>query len=625
MPDRDTERTPLLLPSHDDNADAKTRPGPMELTRQCRWSILAAVWTASFLSALNSTMVATLVGSVSSSFHASHQSSWLGTAYLLATCTFTPLYGRLSNVLGRRGANLTAIVFAAAGTLACGLAPTMGALVLGRFLTGIGGGGVFTTMGIITSDMYTLRDRSMTQGIANIFTGLGLGLGGPFGGFMSDRFGWRWAFLSQLPLWVVAFLLSSTNINYATPGSTKGAKAILKRIDYGGSALLLSAVLSLLFFLSFKYQSDLPWLSVRVIAPLVASGVAFVAFVCVELWVAPAPVLAPFLLRHRIAVLIGMSNFLVAFCNFAIMYFFPMWFETVKLTSAAIAGMHLLPNSLAMSLGSLFAGWYLQKYGKYRMLNVVCGIFPTFAAVLIARLRQDSGWVAQWLSIVTLGFGNAVVLQTTLIALLASLDKSHTAVAIGFGQLWRGIGQVSGVAVSSAIFQSLLDRELKAHITFPGAEDLIQKIRHSSKLVAQLPPDVQEPARAAYAVALRAVFICAACSTFTAFLVRLPIPEQSLDRDATPSTTAAPTPSTTAPPTPVRVESSQDVNRPAYAARVERQLQLEAQAKSSSPERPRARAAKSSRRRMSTYEIPYGGETGDEDDSENVAPERQGR
>ena len=97
------------------------------------------------------------------------------------------------------------------------------------------------------------------------------------------------------------------------------------------------------------------------------------------------------------------------------------------------------------------------------------------------------------------------------------------AVGTGFGQLFRGIGQVGGVGIASSIFQSILGRELRDRITGPDAEHMIKKIRHSSKLVATLPPELQEPARESYAIALRAVFIFAACATLTAYIVRLPV------------------------------------------------------------------------------------------------------
>ncbi|KAL0065922.1 hypothetical protein AAF712_007048 [Marasmius tenuissimus] len=117
-----------------------------------------------------------------------------------------------------------------------------------------------------------------------------------------------------------------------------------------------------------------------------------------------------------------------------------------------------------------------------------------------------------------------------LITLLAYTPESHMAVATGFGQLFRGIGQVGGVAIASAIFQSRLDSELRQRINVPNAEEIIQRIRQNARLVGTLPPDIQRHARDSYAASLKDVFIFASCSTLLAFLVRLPIPEADLDK-----------------------------------------------------------------------------------------------
>lgn len=171
----------------------------------------------------------------------------------------------------------------------------------------------------------------------------------------------------------------------------------------------------------------------------------------------------------------------------------------------------------------------MHRTGKYKMINLIFGFFPFIAAILIIRMREDSGPLQLWLSIIPLGFGNAVVLQTMLIALIAHLPQSAMAVGTGFGQLFRGIGQVGGVGVSSAIFQHILDSELRRRIHGPDAAKIIKNIRHSARLISSLPPDIQREARDSYAVALRAVFTVAAASTLLAYLVRLPIPEKSLE------------------------------------------------------------------------------------------------
>jgi len=189
-----------------------------------------------------------------------------------------------------------------------------------------------------------------------------------------------------------------------------------------------------------------------------------------------------------------------------------------------------MPNSASMSLGSLFSGYMMHKTGKYKTLSIIFGIFPIFAALALARLQPDSWAVTQWLSIVPLGFGNAIVLQTTLIALLASIPHSMLAVGTGFTQLFRGIGQVSGVAVTSAIFQNALERELEKRITGPDAAELISNIRHSSRFVLTLPEETQTLAREAYAIGLNRVFLFTAAAAFAGFCVRLGIPELSLDQ-----------------------------------------------------------------------------------------------
>ncbi|KAG0701570.1 major facilitator superfamily domain-containing protein, partial [Suillus ampliporus] len=498
--------------------------GPRDISRSTRYGILVGLWSANFLSvSFALTLVATLLPSISSDFNKSNEASWIGTSYLLATCTFTPLYARLCNIMGRRGASQLAISIAALGTLCCGLSTNMEMLVAARFLSGMGGGGIQTTCTVATNDMYTIRSRGLAQGVQSLFNGLGIGLGGPIGGLISERFGWRWAFLIQMPFFALSLVLTTYNLRYVTPGKSKSTKDVMKRIDYGGSFALLLSVGLCLVFLSMKYNEDLPWSNQWVYVPLALAGIFFIAFILVELLVAPEPIMAPFLLTQKVPLLVGASNFLVALCNCTVAYFFPMWFQTVDLTSASMAGSHLFPYSVSMPLGSLFAGWMMHHTGKYKLINLVFGLFPCIGITLITLMQEDSGPVKKWLSTIPLGFGNAVVLQTNLVALLAHLPESSMAVGTGFGQLFRGLGQVAGVAISSALFQSKLEYELRSRIHGDGAAEIVSKIRHSITLVGKLPPDLQRAARDSYAISLRAVFAFSTCCALLAYIIRLPV------------------------------------------------------------------------------------------------------
>lgn len=160
----------------------------------------ASVWSATFLSAFDGTVVATLLGDISSAFNAFHLASWLGTAYLLSLACFTPVYGRLADALGRRDAQLVALGFFTLGTALCAMAPSMLALIGARFVAGIGGAGLTAVGSILLSDLVDLRHRGLYQGLANMVFALGGSLGGPVGGWAADQFGWRVAFGAQVPM-----------------------------------------------------------------------------------------------------------------------------------------------------------------------------------------------------------------------------------------------------------------------------------------------------------------------------------------------------------------------------------------------------------------------------------------
>ncbi|KAM0747715.1 MFS general substrate transporter [Meredithblackwellia eburnea MCA 4105] len=502
---------------------------PLHLSPATRNGILAGIWLASFLANLNMTLVATLLTSISSEFNSANQASWLGTSYLLATATFTPLYGRLCNILGRRGANSAAVGFLFLGTIGCGLAPSMKWLILARFVAGCGGGGISTTASVITGDLFTLRERGLTQGIASIFSALGMGLGGPLGGWLSEHYGWRSSFFLQIPLFIVSFALTQTHLRYQVLGKLRSPREIIRRIDYLGSLGLFTMVLSSIVGLSLKYNEDYPWSSSKVILCVVGTVAGLAFFIVVELLWAVEPVLPIWMLTLRIPFIVGISTIFIPLCNFAITYFFPLWFEVVGGQSTTKAGAHLFPNSVFSSLGSLFAGYMMNRTGTYKTLNLVFGILPFAATLLINQISVDSGFVTEWLSIVPLGFGNAVVLQTTLIAVLASIPQEHMALGTAFVQLFRGVGQVTGVSVPSAIFQHHLKKQLTARLNGPDALELVAQIRHNSQLVRDLAPALQAEAREAFRISLHNVFIFASACTGMAFILRLWLPEQSLD------------------------------------------------------------------------------------------------
>ncbi|QRV76673.1 major facilitator superfamily transporter [Ceratobasidium sp. AG-Ba] len=490
--------------------------------------ILGGLWSAVFLGALDTTIVATLLSPIGSYFQKSHQASYLGTSYLLSVCCFTPLYGRLSDIMGRKGAMLLALSLFGTGTLLCGLANSMEFLIFARAVAGMGGGGVMTVSSIAVTDLIPLKQRGLYQGLANILFGLGSGIGGPLGGWINDTFGWRAAFLIQIPILVMSAIVIVLKVNIKLPDSEQTTRQKLARIDYAGSFTLVVCVGCLLLGLSLKTSEDLAWNSPFVIGLLCTSAVFAVCFVYAEARWAPEPVMPLRLLSQRTPLSVALSNFWASCVAFSMLYNVPLYFSAVRLKSAADSGFHLLPNAIAVSCGSVFAGWMMRKTGKLYYLTLASALGMLLSSSLIAAWNNNTAEYHLWGDIVFGGFGGSSLITSTLIALIASVDKKDYAVATGISYLFRTTGQVLGVSLSGALVQAVLTSSLRKGITGPGAEEIILRIRHSTAVIPTLEAPLREVAVQSYEKALRSVFIGQAVLSFLAFLCTLPIQENPL-------------------------------------------------------------------------------------------------
>ncbi|KAA1087549.1 hypothetical protein PGT21_033475 [Puccinia graminis f. sp. tritici] len=498
------------------------------VTPQKRAAILAAVWTGVFLGALDSTIVATLMSSISSSFDASNQLSWLASAYLLSTSATGALYGKLADLLGRRMSNLIALGFFTLGTLGCGLSSNMSQLIFSRFLAGCGGGGIMTTSSIIATDLFRLDQRGLVQGFANICFGLGAALGGPLGGWIADTMGWRFAFLAQVPLLIIATILVASFVDYKLEGQVTSKAELARRIDYRGSIALVWMIGALLLSLSFKSNLQYEWTDPRVYGNFIGFLLGLAVFIYIESSV-PEPVLPLRLLKFRTPLCSVGISFFTSMIVFSVLYMYPLWFETVKLSSPTEAGLHLIPNSVALSVGSLAAGGWILKTGQHKMV-----IFISSALLLLGSLlmlfKLDSP-LHEWIDIIPNGLGFSASTTAVLISLIASVPEKDMAVCTGLSYLFRYNGVVIGVAASGAILQSVLTTELKHRIVGEGATELIERIRHESTLVKSLPEGIwKQGAIESYKLALKSVFKFNLLLSLISFFLSFGIENNSLDR-----------------------------------------------------------------------------------------------
>ena len=208
---------------------------------------MSGAWISVFLASVDSTLVATLAGPISKSFSSLTLLSWLASAYFIANTISQPLAGRMSDIDGRQAGMIFANILFGIGNLVCGVAKSEVAMILGRVVAGLGGGGIRPILTFLVADWVPLMRRGVWIGMVNILFGIGSGLGGPFGGWINDRLDWRWGFLLQVPLTVLAIGLNHFSMTDRVPSAeASDQRSRFRRIDFAGAFLLVASLVAVL-------------------------------------------------------------------------------------------------------------------------------------------------------------------------------------------------------------------------------------------------------------------------------------------------------------------------------------------------------------------------------------------
>ena len=449
---------------------------------------------------MDSTIIATLLAPISTSFASFYSLSWLASAYLIANAACQPLSGRLTDIFSRRSGLLFSNTFFALGTLICGLAASEGMIIAGRVIAGIGGGGLTAISTFVASDLVPLRKRGLWQGIGNICWGLGSGIGGLFGGWINDTWGWRWAFLVQVPFVLISALLVFLKVNVPTK---KTEIPPLKRVDFVGALTLIAALVLLLFGLNAG-GNTVPWAHPLVLTTLPLSVVFFGLFVYVEENVASEPVIPVRLLLHRTVAASCLTNWFGTMAVFALIFYGPLYFQIVMNLSPAQSGVRLIPQSVGTALGSLGSGIIMRATGKYYWLNL--GVESLFVLACLAMCTLALATPA-WLPFVYFslsGVSYGAMLTVNLTGLIAAVDHEYQAVVTSASYTFRSTGSTIGITVASAIFQNILKRQLWATLGGrEGAAEIIGRIRESVDEVKNLPAPWRQLVTDCYMMALQ--------------------------------------------------------------------------------------------------------------------------
>ncbi|KAI9903122.1 hypothetical protein N3K66_002474 [Trichothecium roseum] len=422
--------------------------------------IQMAIMTNVFLNAFDGTITAATYAVISSEFDAANSASWLTTSYLITSTAVQPLYGRLSDIFGRRPLFFTSTVVFALGCLGCGVARDVVTLNFYRALTGVGGGGLMTMATIVNSDMIPFRRRGMYQAMQNGIWGLGAITGASTGGAIADRIGWRWCFLLQIPLSVLALVVGILAVKNQ-PGHVlgDGLAAVVKKVDFAGALALVLALSIQLVGLGLG-GNELPWSSPVVIALLIGSVFLLAVFVAIEGRTTAIPVIPLRMLRGRLPVATQVSNVCAGMAAYGFLFTLPLFFQVILLESASRAGARLAIPSLATPIGSLVAGITMSRWGKLIPLVRLGSALMVFGNALILLLAfKDASW-KYFAFIFPANLGQGVIYPSILFTSLASFDHDDHAVSASTVYLIRSLGTVWGVSSTSAIVQTTLSVRL---------------------------------------------------------------------------------------------------------------------------------------------------------------------
>ncbi|KAI0400987.1 major facilitator superfamily domain-containing protein [Xylaria palmicola] len=509
--------------------DAAATPGGPPKPELKMAALMPALAIGIFLVAFDQTLTIATYGRIGSDLRALNSTGWVATSYFLTLTTFQPLYGRLSDIFGRRPCLLFAYAVFGLGCLGCGLARDIVQLCVARAVAGAGGGGMNALVTILVTDLVSLRDRGVWQGYINIVFAAGVSAGAPIGGLFADNIGWRWAFLMQCPIALLAFVAVYVVLRLPQTDHTHWS-AKFRRVDFAGALVLLAAVFLLL--LGLDNGSNAGWGEAVTVAPLALAPLLFAAFALVEARVAGEPFAPGRVVLHPPLLAAYGANFFGVAGQMAVLFFAALFLQAALGLSATASGLAFLPSTAFALAGSLGGGLALRRTGRYYWLTAAgyCLLLVSIVPMVLGAGRASALITVVGLCVLT--FGSSISITTSLIAIIANAAPEDSAVAVACSYLFRSLGTTIGISVSTAVLQQALRADLARRLggSADRAREIEEQVRLSLDYIRRLDPDVALVVRGCYATATQWAFVPVAVFGALAVASSLFIKEKKLDR-----------------------------------------------------------------------------------------------
>lgn len=409
---------------------------------------MVGVLLAMLLSSLDQTIVGTALPQIVRDLGGLDHISWVVTAYLLASTIAVPIYGKLSDMFGRKWFFFSGIIIFLIGSILSGLSQSMIQLIVFRAIQGIGGGAIMGNAFAIIGDLFEPAERGKWQGIMGGVFGLSSVIGPTLGGFLTDNASWRWVFYVNLPLGLIAMAV----IAFLMP-KIKSAHGD-KTIDYLGAGLLISTLVPSLLALMWG-GNQYPWASAQILTMAAIGAVSLAAFLAVERKAAQ-PILPLDLFKNPIFTVSVMLTFLTSAALFGAIVYIPLFAQLVMGASATNSGAILTPLMLGLVFSSITSGQIISRTGKYKTMAKL-GLFVLAAGlILLSTMGAQVTPLGLMLRMVVTGMGLGLTMPIFTLSVQNAFDSSRLGVVTAGSQLFRGIGSTVGTAILGSVFNASL-------------------------------------------------------------------------------------------------------------------------------------------------------------------------
>jgi EmrB/QacA subfamily drug resistance transporter len=478
------------------------------------------------LSALDQTIVATALPTIVGDLGGLNKLSWVVTAYLLTSTASVPLYGKIGDLYGRKLVFQFAIGVFLVGSALCGLSQNMVQLIAFRALQGIGGGGIIVTAQAIMGDVVSPRERGRYQGYMGGVFAMASVAGPLLGGFFTDSISWRWIFYINLPLGVLALIVTSIVLDLPR-------RRAEHQIDYLGSTLIVAEV-SCLLLVTVWGGTQYPWRSVQIVGLSLASVALVIGFIWQERRAAE-PILPLRLFRVRVFTIASLAGVILGAVMYASIVFLPLYLQIVNGESATRSGVLIIPLMLGLICSSIVSGRIISSTGRYRVFPVAGTAILSIGVFLLSRLNSGTPQPVLFFDMAVTGIGMGLVMQVLVIAVQNEVHYRDLGVATSSVNFFRSMGGAFG----TALFGTLLTTRIAHFVPHFISADRLATVQNAGHLLAespqqlrQLPADVHHGLIAAFVRSFDEVLLWAVPFAVAAFLITWLLREHPLREHA---------------------------------------------------------------------------------------------